>query len=121
MKRSDSLTSLPADSCRDLLILSPDGVLIIDVSGNVRDANPAALALLDYPRGELLGLSIGDLVGPESDWIGELARLPGEEHWQGDVTFLKKGGVPVPVEVRAIAMVAPEGPLSVAFLRDLTQ
>src|SRR5215211_850320 len=121
MKRSDSLASLPADYCRDLLELSPDGVLIFDASGHVRDANPAALTLLGYPRAELLRLSAGDLVGPESDWMAELSRLLREEHWEGDVTFRKKGGARVPVEVRAKAMAGPEGPLSVAFLRDLTQ
>ena len=121
MKRSDSLASLPADYCRDLLVLSPDGVLIFDASGTVRDANPAALTLLDYSRAELLGLSTDDLVGPEPDWTAEFARLLREEHWEGDVTFRTKGGAPVPVEVRAKAMAGPEGPLYVAFLRDLTQ
>src|SRR5215217_8549253 len=121
MKRSDSLTSLPADYCQDLLVLSPDGVLIIDAAGNVRDANPAALTLLDYSRAELLRLSTGDLVGPESDWIGELARVRREEHWEGDVAFRTKGGASMPVDVRAITMAGPEGPLYVAFLRDLTQ
>jgi len=120
MKRSDSLASLPADFCRDLLALSPDGVFIFDASGKVRDANPAALALLDYPRAELLGLSPGDLGWTESDWTTEFARLLTEEHWEGDVTFRKKGGASVPVEVRAKAMGGPQGPLYVAFLRDLT-
>src|SRR5215212_1674204 len=121
MKRSDSLASLPADYCRNLLALSPDGVLIFDASGTVRDANPAALTLLGYPRAELLRLSAGDLAGPESDWTAEFARLVREEHWEGDVTFRTKDGAPLPVEVRAIAMAVPEGPLYVAFLRDLTQ
>src|SRR4051795_11209820 len=104
MKRSDSLASLPADYCRDLLVLSPDGVLIFDASGNVRDANPAALALLDYSRAELLRLSTGDLVGSEADWAAEFARLRREEHWERDVTFRKKGGASVPIEVRAKAI-----------------
>ena len=121
MKRSDSLASLSAEYCRDLLVLSPDGVLIFDASGTVRDANPAALTLLDYSRAELLGLSTGDLVGPESEWTARFARLVHEAHWEGDVIFLTKGGAPVPVEVRAKAMAGPEGPLSVAFLRDLRQ
>src|SRR5215212_4681932 len=120
MKRSDSLASLPAAFCRDLLALSPDGVLIFDALGKVRDANPAALALLDYPRAELLGLSPGDLGWTESDWTTEFARLLSEEHWEGDVTFRKKGGASVPVEVRAKTMGGPQGPLYVAFLRDLT-
>src|SRR5215212_5523618 len=121
MKRSDSLASLPAAFCRDLLALSPDGVLIFDALGKVRDANPAALALLDYPRAELLGLSPGDLGWTESDWTTEFARLLREEHWEGDVTFRKKSGASVLVEVRAKAMAGPDGPLYVAFLRDLTQ
>src|ERR671920_1789743 len=121
MKRSDSLASLPADSCRDLLVLSPDGVLIFDASGTVRDANPAALTLLGYPHAELIGLSAGDLVGPDFDWIAELARLLREEHWEGDVSFRTRSGAPVLVEVRAKPMPGPEGSLYVAFLRDLTQ
>ena len=121
MKRSDSLASLPADYCRDLLVLSPDGVLIIDASGDVRDANPAALTLLDYPRAELLRLNARGLIGIESDWTAEFARLRRDEHWEGDVTIRKKGGALVPVEVRAIAMAGPQGPLYVAFLRDVSQ
>ena len=121
MKRSDSLASLPADYCRDLLVLSPDGVLIFDASGNVRDANPAALALLDYSHAELLRRSTSDLVRSEPDWTAEFARLLREEHWEGDVTFRKKSGASVPVEVRAKTMAGPDGPLYVAFLRDLTQ
>src|SRR3954469_24444082 len=121
MKRSEAMASLPADYCRDLLGLSPDGVLIFDASGRVRDANPAALTLLDYPRTELIGLSTGDLVEPAPDWTAELARLLREEHGEGNVTFRTKGGAPVPVEVRAKAMAGPDGPLYVAFLRDLTQ
>src|SRR5215207_5910476 len=121
MKRSDSLASLPADYCRDLLVLSPDGVLIFDASGNVRDANPAALALLDYSHAELLRRSTSDLVRSEPDWTAEFARLLREEHWEGDVTFRKKSGASVLVEVRAKAMAGPDGPLYVAFLRDLTQ
>jgi two-component system, sensor histidine kinase and response regulator len=121
MKRSDSLASLPADYCRDLLALSPDGVLIFDVSGNVRDANPATLALLDYSHAELLRRSTSDLVESEPDWTAEFTRLLREEHWEGDVTFRKKGGASVPVEVRAKAMAGPDGPLYVAFLRELTQ
>jgi PAS domain S-box-containing protein len=96
-------------------------VLIFDASGNVRDANPAALALLDYSHAELLRLSTDDIVGSEPDWTAEFARLLREEHWEGDVTFRKKGGTSVPVEVRAKAMAGPDGPLYVAFLRDLTQ
>ena len=120
MKQADSLAALSPDSCRDLLIQSLDGVLIFDAAGNVRDANPAALRLLDYPQAELLRLSTDDLVGPESEWTAGFAQLRREEHWEGDITFRKKGGAPVPVEVRAIAMAATEGPLYVAFLRDLT-
>src|SRR5829696_7425577 len=121
MKRSDSLASLPADYCRDLLVLSPDGVLIFDASGNVCDANPAALALLDYSHAELLRRSTSDLVRSEPDWTAEFARLLREEHWEGDVTFRKKSGASVLVEMRAKAMAGPDGPLYVAFLRDLTQ
>src|SRR4051812_43675321 len=116
MKRSEAMGALPAGYYPDLLVLSPDGVLIFDASGTVRDANPAALTLLGYPRAELLGLSAGDLVGPEMDWIAELARLLREEHGEGDVTFRTKGGAPVPVEVRAKAMAGAEGGLYVRFL-----
>src|SRR3954467_1567123 len=121
VKHADSLASLPADYCRDLLVLSPDGVLIIDAEGNARDANPVALALLGYPRAELLRLSTGDLLGLEPNWTAEFARLRREGHWEGDLTIRRKDGASLPIEVRAIAMEGPEGPLYVAFLRNLTQ
>ena len=43
---------------------SPDATLIVDAGGAIRRANGAALALLGYPPGELIGASV-DLLLPE--------------------------------------------------------
>jgi PAS domain S-box-containing protein len=73
---------------------APYGVFTTDASGRYHDVNPAAESITGYSRGELLGMSILDLL-PED------ARGSGMEHFTrllesgssiGEVPFLKKGG-----------------------------
>jgi PAS domain S-box-containing protein len=110
---------LSADDCRDLLVLSPDAVLIVDADGRVCDANPAALTLFGYPRAALLRSTIGGLIPPGPAHSGpESAAFPRDAAWNGDLTVRANDGVEVPVEARAIVMAGPTGPLSVVFLRD---
>ena len=122
MNLSRSLASLSAASCRDLLLLTPDAVLLVDAAGQVCDANPTALWLFGYTLTRLRGLSIVDLMASDQDRVaGVFANLPEEERWQGDVTIRTRAGALVPVEVCAIGMGDAEGRFAVAYLRDLRE
>ena len=50
---------------RELFLAYPDALLLIDDSGRIQRANPAASRLLGYSRAELQGLSVDRLVPPE--------------------------------------------------------
>ena len=47
---------------RQIIEFAPDGMLIVDDSGNIVIANPKAHEQFAYTQGELLGLSIDELV-----------------------------------------------------------
>src|SRR3954470_227357 len=122
MNQPRSLDSLSAVSCRDLLLLTPDAVLLVDAAGRVCDANPTALWLFGYTLTRLRGLRISDLMAPDQDWVAAaFASLPEEERWQRDVTFRARDGAFVPAEVCAIGMADAEGRFAVAYLRDLRE
>ena len=50
---------------------SPDGIFVVDLSGNVQDVNAAGCALLGYDRAELLTMNIAALIDP-----ADLAAIP---------------------------------------------
>ncbi|MDM0078612.1 PAS domain S-box protein [Variovorax sp. J2P1-59] len=47
---------------RSLFLAYPDALLVVDLQGVIGLANPAALELLGYPKHELIGLSVDELV-----------------------------------------------------------
>jgi len=47
---------------RSLFLANPDALLLVDLQGVIRLANPAALELLGYAEEDLVGLSVDDLV-----------------------------------------------------------
>jgi len=47
---------------RSLFVAYPDALLLVDLRGEIRLANPAALELLGYTEAELIGLSVEELV-----------------------------------------------------------
>lgn len=97
-----------------------DAILIADNDGRHMDANPAACALLGYPRAELLRLSVWELAPinarglAESRWreFGAAGRESGE------YTLQRKDGAMVEVECRAVADFVPG--LHLSILRDIT-
>lgn len=49
---------------------APDGIFLVDEQGRYRDANPAGLEMLGYGQGELIGLSIRDLLPQDQTETG---------------------------------------------------
>ena len=67
---------------KTILDTATDGVLVLDRAGRLLSANKSAEALFGYESGELLELSLGDLLAPESrrpvlDALEQIARAQG--------------------------------------------
>lgn len=100
---------------------SNDSILLSDDERRVIDANPAACALVDYTRDQLLLLRAEDLYPPE-------LRPHVAEHWQrfmddgrvsGEMPLLRKDGTLRDVDFNAVARIEPGVHLTVC--RDITQ
>ena len=97
--------SISTDALRLLVDRMADGVLVLDRTGIIRFANPAAAALFGRPVSELKGQSFGfPVMAGESTEI-ELLRLDGEG---------------LTVELRAVEYDWQESPASLVSLRDVT-
>jgi PAS domain S-box-containing protein len=105
---------------RMLVDQSPDGIFLSDADGNYQEVNKAGCELTRYTAGEILRMTIADMVMPE-----ELKRLPVEtgklqtgklslSEWK----FRRKDGSVFIGEV--IARMLPDGRLQ-AILRDITE
>jgi PAS domain S-box-containing protein len=99
---------------------SPDAVLVLGADGRYLDANPAACHLLRYSRDELLQLQSRDVIPQDASWLAEAQdSYYAEGNWRGEIALVRKDGTLVPVEAWSVLIPGPDGPLSVAFLRDL--
>ena len=111
---------LPEEVHRFLFEEAADGVFIADPQGRFMAVNPRGTELTGYPREELLGLTVIDLIPPE-----DLSRKPLrlDELRQGKTVvqerrFRRKDGGLLPVEVSVRRL--PEGNL-LALVRDITE
>ncbi len=100
---SSSDFSNPEKLHRVLFEESPDSLYIADQQGRLMAVNACAIELTGYPRGDLLGMNIANLISPEN-----LARdpIPFEELALGkyvikEYLLLRKDGSLVPVETHA--------------------
>jgi PAS domain S-box-containing protein len=99
-----------------------DALLVADADGRYVDANPAAEALLGYPRAELLGMRIDDVMTlAAEDTRAMYAAFVRDGRWRGDVELRRKDDTTIRAEGRATALAMPDGPLFVSALRDITE
>lgn len=94
-----------------------DGVLLVDRSGSVRQANPAATGLFGYEPEEMSRRSLSDLLAGEPDvQPGPGSLAPGQEH-----RATRRDGSTFYAEVhRALVQDGPKQ-LQVLIVRDVTQ
>ncbi len=104
---------------RDLVELAPDGIFIADLEGHYTWVNAAASTLTGYTRGELLDMSIVDLIPSERGRLSFLAetQLPHSRPFRSEWTWTRRGGETLPVEVSS--KILPDGRWQ-AFVRDIT-
>lgn len=96
----------PAASLRAIIERLPDGIVIVDLDGNMRFVNPAAERLFDRTASELVGTSFGfPLVAGETTEIEIVQR---------------GGGVVVHAELRVVNTDWENEPVELVSLRDIT-
>jgi PAS domain S-box-containing protein len=113
---------------RSLLAAAPDGMVIVDCDGRVVAVNDATLAFSGYDEGELAGRPVEMLV-PASlreqhvrDRQAYVAAPQPRSMGAGrDLELRRKDGTGVPVEISLAPLVAPEGLLVIAAIRDVTE
>jgi two-component system cell cycle sensor histidine kinase/response regulator CckA len=113
-------SSIPEEIHRFLFEEAADGIFITDPQGRLVSVNPRGTELTGYPHGELLGLTLTDLIPPEN-----LARDPMrlDEPRQGktvlkDRRIRRKDGHLLPVEISVHRL--PGGNL-LGLVRDVTE
>jgi PAS domain S-box-containing protein len=108
-----------------VLDTATDGVLMLDRTGRVLSANRSAEALFGYQTNEIVDLSLGDLLAPESrrgvlEHLGRLARNGGPESLDPGheaIGRVRQGGlVPLSITMGRVA----DGEKICAVLRDIT-
>lgn len=99
-----------------------EGVLLLDVQGRIRFANPAFTRLFGYAWNELGGRPATELAAPPPEGWGPVVRtLATEHHWRGELHVLHRDGGTVPVRLHANTIVDSQGVAEgvVAILEDV--
>lgn len=105
---------------RMLMDYASDAIFISDAADNYVDVNVRASELLGYSRDELLQMTIGDLVAPESiaDQPLRLDELHSGKAILNERLLVHRDGRRIPVEVNARRL--PDGRI-MAIVRDITE
>ncbi len=105
---------------------SVDGVIVVGSDGLIVEANPAALRLFEYEKGELDGCTIETLIPPELRAIHQSHRSnygknprPRVMRGNQELVGVTKRGHEIPVEI-SLTPVALETPVTVAVVRDVS-
>ena len=111
-----------------LLQAAPDAILVLD-EGHIVLVNDRAEAVLGWPRAELLGQR-GDALLLHSDGVPTLAELRRDADERGPGTGLmgivalkvrRRDGTSFPAEASLSRVQTPQGRVTVAVLRDVTE
>jgi two-component system, NarL family, sensor histidine kinase DevS len=117
-----------SDPYRAVFQHAPEGILLVDMEGRVREANPEALRLFGYEPGEMEGMEVDRLV-PEEFRRGHREK---REAFSGGPRFrsmgigmelagVRKDGSRVPVEISLSPVEGGDEALVLAMVRDLTE
>jgi len=121
------LVEFRSGATQKLLEALSDAVFIVDVDGKILFANRWAGDLTGYPREELAGMSVEDLIpearraghaGQRADYMATPSIRP-MGHGR-DLECRRRGGESVPVNVSLSLVVTEEGPAVLAAVRDVS-
>jgi len=106
-----------------ILETTPDGVILVDRHGVVREFNPAAEELFGYPAGEILGKAISQLLSQPD---GQPGAMPEQEHAMlspgvHQHTGRRRDGRTFPVEITVGKTVIGDQPFLVGVFRDISE
>lgn len=99
-----------------------DIVMLIDISGNIVDANHAAIKEYGYPREKLLSMNIKDLQVPAER--GTADKQLRDAFTQGktyETIHMRKDGSEFPIEVSSCGIVLSGQKMLIAIVRDITR
>ena len=104
------------------------GVIVVDAEGEVRSANPAALAMFGYAAGELVGTSVDALVPERVRPVHAVHRMrylraPRTRAMGADLDLYarRKDGSAFPVEIGLSSVEGPQGREVTAVVSDITE
>ncbi|MFQ5804286.1 MAG: histidine kinase dimerization/phosphoacceptor domain -containing protein [Candidatus Methylomirabilales bacterium] len=105
---------------------APDGYLVTDAEGTIREANRAAAALLTAHQDHLIGERLVTFVAERDrrTFQSQLARLPElRQVWNWEVRFQPLKGVPFLAAISAAAVGDPQSKLATLrwLVRDITE
>ncbi len=99
---------------------SPDGIFIVDATGNYLDANPSACSMVGYSHEELLTLSIRDLnpLNSPKNSLLRFVKLKKTGKLKEELLLQKKNGETIPVILNAVELPNEK---YIAFCTDITE
>jgi len=126
--RTEREGELPAVSYQAVFEASPDGIIIVDAEGVIRDANPRSEELFGYSRDELVGSLVERLVPPEDreDHPAKREEFTRHPRIRGmgaglDLRAIRKDGRRIPVEIGLRPVDTEEGRFVIAAIRDTSE
>jgi PAS domain S-box-containing protein len=113
---------------RPILKTAIDPVVVMDAKGAILDWSARAEAAFGWSRDEILGRGLVEVLAPlrhQTHYRQILAnRLGGSEppltRQSSQLMAMRKDGTEIPIEVSLAAFGAPDAPLFLGFIRDVT-
>jgi len=107
---------------RSLFEGSEDAIVLIGPDGHYIDISPATERLLGYTREEMLAKKAGDLLHRRDLWLANARPIfEREGSWRGEAELRHKDGHLVPIESRMARIELPDGVVTFAAWRDITE
>lgn len=109
---------------------SLDAIILADAKGTIIDFSPAAESIFGYTRNRALGSSMAELIIPPNLRDAHHAGMKrflktGEKKiidaGRVEVTAMRSNGASFPVELSIGMTMEPEGPIFIAYVRDISQ
>ncbi|GKX33595.1 MAG: histidine kinase [Rhizobiaceae bacterium MnEN-MB40S] len=109
---------------------SLDAIILADAKGTIIDFSPAAESIFGYTRNRALGSSMAELIIPPNLRDAHHAGMQrflktGEKKiidaGRVEVTAMRSNGASFPVELSIGMTMEPEGPIFIAYVRDISQ
>jgi PAS domain S-box-containing protein len=116
------------DALRASVEAAMDCVIGMDARGQVVEFNPAAVACFGYPREEVIGRQLSELIIPERYRAAHKAGMErylkkGAGPFVGrrvEIEAMRADGSEFPAELAIDVSQRPDGPIFIGYLRDIT-